>query len=137
MASQFSTTVDGEHVTITLHSLSEYEANGGIYFDGGDGGGFSNISDETAAELGPIWHEDGDINTRHLDRNREAARRAFVAAATIDFADTSFNYGDELVILKANGLDEQSVWYDSAADYFLLRDWPAGAPLAVRCNVGA
>jgi hypothetical protein len=136
MASSFTTTIEGERVTINLFSLDEYEQSGGIYFDGGNGGGFSNLSDETVAEMGPIWDERQEINEHILNRNRDAARRDFVAALSIDFTDTSFNYGDEWTVLKANGLDEQGVWYDSVADYFLIRDWPADAPLAARVNVG-
>lgn len=38
MAQQFTLTIDGERVTITLYSLSEYQSDGGTYDDSGNGG---------------------------------------------------------------------------------------------------
>lgn len=107
MASQFTTRIDGERVTITLHSLSEYEQYG-IYSDAGNGG--EDMRDE-------------------CDQ--------FLAALSIDFGESSLNYGDEERVLAAAGLDRGDYWYDSAADYYLIRDWPADAPLAARVGVGA
>ena len=57
-------------------------------------------------------------------------RDEFIAAATVNPAnDTGLPEND---ILEAAGLPQSSYWLDSVTGYFLLRDWPADAPLAAR-----
>ena len=90
--------IDGDQVSITLHSLGEYEANGGTYDDSGNGG-------ET------------------VDKTE------FLCAATVSH-DTGYADND---ILEMAGC--RDYWLDSVTDYFLLREWPADAPLAARANV--
>lgn len=106
MSSKFTSTIDGERVTITLHSLAEYEADGGIYDDTGNDG--------------DAWDE--------------SERGQFLCAASVAYNETGLADND---VLEAAGTDRRDYWLDSVTGYFLLRDWPADAPLAARCNVGA
>lgn len=52
-------TIDGEQISVTLHSLDEYEANGGEYDDAGNGG--EDMSSERGQFLcaATIGHETG------------------------------------------------------------------------------
>jgi len=103
MASVFYKTIEGERVAITLHSLAEYEADGGIYDDSGNGG----------EDMGDCKDE-------------------FVCAATVGPNETGLPDND---VLELAGVQRGEYWYDSVAQYFLLRDWPHDAPVDVRCNV--
>lgn len=97
----FYKTINGDQVSVTLHSLAEYEANGGAYDDSGNGG-------------------------ERVDKSR------FLCAATVGANDTGLADND---ILEACGLARQDYWLDTVTDYFLLSDWPADAPLDVRCSI--
>lgn len=56
-------------------------------------------------------------------------RDQFVAAAAVEYNDSGLPDND---VLEAAGLGRADYWLDSVADMFLLRDWPAEAPLAAR-----
>lgn len=103
MATQFAVRVEGECVTIRLYSLDEYQA----------------------PEIGGTFSDAGN-------GGETVDPAEFLAAASVDFGSSSFNYGDEALVLAAAGLEPADYWYDSAADIYLLRDWPAEAPLAAR-----
>jgi hypothetical protein len=93
----FYKTVNGDAVSITLHSLSEYEANGGEYDDSGNGG-----------------------------EDMRDCKDEFLCAMTID---------DPTVLPEQIGVPQGAAWHDDITGYWLLREWPADAPLAVRCNI--
>jgi hypothetical protein len=120
MASEFSVSNDGQRYTIRLLSLDEYEAEGGVYFDGGNAGGFSSIDDNEIN--GSIWdHDAGTVNGELLRKNRARARQDFLAAMVVPGELNA----DEL-------LDRSNYYYDSAFGAHLIREWPAEAPLHVR-----
>ena len=54
----------------------------------------------------------------------------FLCAATVTANPTGYPDND---ILEMAGC--RDYWLDSVTDYFLLREWPADAPLAARANV--
>lgn len=94
--------INGRIASITLHSLKEYEDDGGRYDDSGNGG--------------------------------EAVDKAeFLCAATVSPGESGLPEND---ILEECGMERGEYWYDSVTGYFLLRDWPADAPLEARCSVG-
>ena len=95
----FSIRVDGERAQLRLYSLAEYEIDGGIYDDTGNGG----------------------------ERFNQAERGQFIAAATVAPNDTGLSENELLDLAGCN-----DYWYDSATDYYLLREWPAEAPLQAR-----
>jgi len=93
--------IDGEEVSITLYSLEEYEADGGIYDDSGNGG-------------------------------EQVDKAQFLCAATVGANETGLPDND---ILEEAGTPRGSYWLDTVTGYFLLRAWPADAPLEARCSV--
>lgn len=117
---------EGERFSLTLHSLDEYQAAGGIYFDGGNGGGFATIDDDEID--GPVWTEDGDLRDDLRELNIRRAREQFVCAASADGA-ANLPENDQIELA---GVDRSDYWLDSASGFFLLRDWPREAPLVAR-----
>lgn len=63
----------------------------------------------------------------------ESERNDFLCAATVGYNGTGLPDND---VLEDAGIDREDCWFDSVTGYFLLRDWPASAPLAARVNVG-
>lgn len=122
---------DGERATIRLHSLDEYEADGGIYWDMEDGP----IGLDPNEEIEPGEDEGQIASDAQLARNAAQARAQFVCAASCpdhSGAEASAIFDDAGITDHPGG-----AWLDSATGYMLLRDWPADAPLAVRVNLGA
>lgn len=83
--------------------------------------------DEYEAD-GGIYGDSGNAGDNMSDSKAE-----FLAAATVADNDTGLPDND---VLELAGLDRHDYYLDSANGYFLLRDWPADAPLAARM-VGA
>ena len=54
--------------------------------------------------------------------------RDFLCAATVAGVECQADLEDV-------GIPRESYWWDSVTDYYLLRQWPADAPLAARSNV--
>lgn len=107
----FYTAHEGERYHLTLISLDEYEEAGGTYDDSGN---------------------NGDKYTRE----------DFVAAVALTFGDNQPDgaWDNDLDTLKMvlDPNDRRLIWWDSVTpgDWYLLRDWPANAPLEARANVG-
>jgi hypothetical protein len=135
MSTSFWVEVDRERVVIRLYSLSEYEADGGCYSDAGNDG--EDLVAEAADEVGIAVEMPGPESESGygiyllaqnpadqpvLERIKRQVRAQFVCAATAESIDA----------LRAAGLEPDDYWYDSATDYFLLREFPPEAPLAAR-----
>ena len=73
------------------------------------------------------YEEDGG---RYVANNKQVNKEEFLAACAIGYNYTGLT--DE-EILEEIGVPENAYWYDSATGYFLLRQWPADAPLEARC----
>lgn len=56
----------------------------------------------------------------------------FICAATVGPNETGLPEND---VLEECGLDPRDYWLDSVTGYFLLRQWPADAPLEACCAV--
>jgi len=130
MQTFFVTDPAGNRYEFHLHSLAEYEADGGIYCDGGNGG--EDLVAEYARVQGITLDAPGDDARWGWDRASEAVRQAvraqFVAALSGPHGD---DHGDPDAAASL-GLVTRHDWYDSATGYYLLREWPAAAPLAAR-----
>jgi hypothetical protein len=98
----FINATDGTKYRIDLLSLSAYEADGGRYDDTGNGGEACEKSEFLAAFVAA--EKDGD----------------------------DWNEGAELAALAAAGIPDGTIWHDSVTGWYLLRDWPAEAPLSAR-----
>lgn len=120
MTSYVTRDSEGNRVTVRLYSCGEYESDGGIYFDGGNGGG------PAVPIEGNPWDEDGEVRREFADELRTLARTVFVCAATVDPASEGDDgeVGDRLLGLQG--------WQDTATGYILLPDWPEDAPLQAR-----
>lgn len=53
----------------------------------------------------------------------------FLCAAVVPHNDTGLPEND---VLELAGVERSDYWTDSVTGYFLLRDWPAEAPLQAR-----
>jgi hypothetical protein len=97
-----------------LHPLSAYEADGGIYTDGQDIDGIA---------------VDDDGHPLDLD----AARSEYVAAISVlSSPDEAAVDVESDAIRDVAGVPSHALWRDAATGWYLIRDWPAEAPLDAR-----
>lgn len=147
MATQFRVrSADGTAV-IRLYSLCEYEQDGGIYSDAGNGG--EDLVRDAAEDAG-VQLKDPDPETGYsyagitaeaaepadedrLEAVKELVRGQFLAAAAVLELDGLSHDA----ALEAAGIRPGDYWLDTSTDYLLLYAWPAAAPLAARMVDGS
>ena len=121
---EFSILVDGERAVIRLYSLDEYETAGGVYHDE-DGAPTECMDDLVYGDPSGAY----DVTPEDFARLQVAARKEFLCAATVDRGGPQLPGND---ILELAGVERRDYWLDAATGWFLLRDWPAEAPLSAR-----
>jgi hypothetical protein len=84
----FTITLDGERITVRLHSLAEYEADGGVYSDAGNGG--EDVSSERDRFLAALSVE--DVKGHDMDD--------VLNAAGVDLYSTWFDSSTGYVLLE-------------------------------------
>lgn len=78
------------------------------------------------------YEQDGGQYDDSGNGGEQVDKASFLCAAAVTHNPTGYADND---ILEMAGVQRGDYWLDTATDYFLLKDWPADAPLDVRCGV--
>lgn len=156
----FFTDKDGTRVICTLYSLAEYEEDGGLYDDSGNGGESWLSDDQYEAifdGLDYIPSEDRyRIGSEVYNNWRDVARLDILDDEWYVDEDDVHNVltyakleagrsegfvaamtlvtedGDDYDLILNLGLNPKNVWWDSYTGYYLIREFPGIAPISAR-----